>query len=480
MTRTSIAAWVSVIALAVGGAPAETFHTKDGVVFEGTIRQVVTNAAVCNVLVENHTEEQYERLKANQDRPLHLWQVDFSVRNESGRPLDYLHASGWVLSEWPPCTNWSGEGPGGGPLQPESSLPIGMVWTDHYEVVQMPYGMRLDQQERRSKYLIVFDGQQPRFGEWNINYRFAAGSGGATQSGREPQAPALAFELPPEIQADRYLRLAEQAVRSGDAAGARAAMERLASLQQEQGLEPAPEDHYRYAQAWAAAGEPQRAKAAAVRYLQLQGRKAEHYTEALDLMNRAEFGRAGKPQMGSTHAEAGQPSRPKPEPSCTGMPQGSECWMELSNHPACYVWIDRMSDVEPASWSGECRNGLAQGAGTFAWKQDDDSSGRTGFMVDGKRHGQWTLRRPNGDVFEGPYVDGERHGQWVFRQSNGLVVEGPYVDGKQRGGQFVYRFPNGDVHEGPMVDGERHGQWTLRYYATGITETVTYVRDKAQ
>ena len=82
---------------------------------------------------------------------------------------------------------------------------------------------------------MVFHEHQPRFGEWDIRYEFAAGSGtagqsgGSTQRGRGPSAPPLAasLQLPPAIQADRYLRQAEQAVRSGDAAGARAAMERL-------------------------------------------------------------------------------------------------------------------------------------------------------------------------------------------------------------------------------------------------------------
>ena len=105
----------------------------------------------------------------------------------------------------------------------------------------------------------------------------AGEGGGATQSRRGPQAPAPAFELPPEIQADRYLLQAEQAVREGDAAGVRAAMERLESLGREHGLEPAPEDHFRYAQAWAAAGEAERAMEAVVRYLRIGGREAEHY-----------------------------------------------------------------------------------------------------------------------------------------------------------------------------------------------------------
>ena len=104
--------------------------------------------------------------------------------------------------------------------------------------------------------------------------------------GRDSGAAAPGVELPPQIQVDLNLRKAEQAVRTGDAATAREAMQRVASLEREHGLAPSPEDHYRYAQTWSAAGEPQRAMAAAVRYLQLVGREAEHYTEALDLINR--------------------------------------------------------------------------------------------------------------------------------------------------------------------------------------------------
>ena len=97
-----------------------------------------------------------------------------------------------------------------------------------------------------------------------------------------------AGQLPPDIMADKYLLQAEQFIRDEDYAGARAAMEKLLSLQEEHGLEPAPEDHFRYAKAWQSSGAPGRVLESLVRYLQLRGREAEHYTEALELMNRAE------------------------------------------------------------------------------------------------------------------------------------------------------------------------------------------------
>ena len=106
-------------------------------------------------------------------------------------------------------------------------------------------------------------------------------------------AVALAAQLPPDIMVDRYLLKAEQAVRDRDLATAREAMERVVSLQEQHGLEPAPEDHFRYAKVWQASGDPERALESLTRYLQLRGRQADHYVKALELMNRAEADKAG-------------------------------------------------------------------------------------------------------------------------------------------------------------------------------------------
>ena len=293
MRRIPMAVWILAAAVAGGIAPAETFYRRDGVVFEGTLRKVVAQAGVCNVREQNHPPDEHERLQGKRGQPLDLWQVDFAVRNESDRPLAYLRASGWVRSEHPPCTNWSGEGPAGGPLRPDPDLPIPTVWSDYRQPLLMPYGMRPGQQERRAIYLVALRESQPRFGEWDIEYRFAAGTAtdpgaalrGGGASGRQG-GPAVAAGLSAEIRADLNLRKAEQAARDGDAVTAREAMQRLEELEREHGLEPAPEDQYRHAAAWAVAGEPERAMAAALRYLQAGGRQAEHYAEALDLINR--------------------------------------------------------------------------------------------------------------------------------------------------------------------------------------------------
>ena len=103
-------------------------------------------------------------------------------------------------------------------------------------------------------------------------------------------AEGAATQFPPEIQLDRFLMQADQAVNDGDARAALAAMERIVALEEEHGIEPALEDRLRCAQAWYTAGEPARALAAVTAYLQSLGRDAPRYHEALRLLNDVEAG----------------------------------------------------------------------------------------------------------------------------------------------------------------------------------------------
>ena len=57
-----IATGLFAVALANGHAAAETLHSQNGVIFEGTFRRVVSGAAVCHVLEQNHTPDEHKRL----------------------------------------------------------------------------------------------------------------------------------------------------------------------------------------------------------------------------------------------------------------------------------------------------------------------------------------------------------------------------------------------------------------------------------
>ena len=134
--------------------------------------------------------------------------------------------------------------------------------------------------------------------------------------------------------------------------------------------------------------------------------------------------------------------------SCTGQWSGTECWMELSNAPGCYVWNGTLLPEQTVTWTGECAGDLAQGQGTLKWVWDrgrgQETAEETGYLQAGKkRHGQWIRRYGNGTVHEGLYAEGKRHGRWVLRRADGTVLEGPYVEGK-RHGQWIIRDKSGN------------------------------------
>ena len=221
--------WIAA-SLFAAAAQGETLYQRDGIMLVGTVRMVTRGAGVCQVLAENHPPDVYEGMKGNHGQPLDVWQLDFAARNGSGRRLAYLTAHLKIESEWPPCTNWTG---------PEGRYAKTPQWAGSFETLQRVSGMEPGEQVSDTVYVLAFHSHEPRFENWQLDYRFAAGSvadpgeavrGGVT-SGRESGRAAAAAGLPPEIQVDLNLRKAEQALRSGDAAAAREAMELLEGLE---------------------------------------------------------------------------------------------------------------------------------------------------------------------------------------------------------------------------------------------------------
>ena len=325
------------------------------------------------------SDTSYEEKKANHGAPMDIWRLNFSVHNGSGRWLDHLIAGFQIEAEWPDCTNWDGPDAGqfaqpiewansAGHIQesgrnvvaPGRTLthtkffivlrgdpePRFENWSMDFDFAAAPpaesgagspafivapvpvdaqvtllnaaepYRRRMPLEPGRYEVEVSAPGYVTRrvwvdhsgAGVHRVELMPLAGDDGAAAAG-----------LPPAIQADLHLRKAEQALREGDTATAREALERVASLQAGHGLEAGAEDHYRHAQAWEAAGEPQRAVAAAVRYLQAGGRDAEHYEAALDLINRD-----GAPAAGTAVAGRVGPGTPSVASPAAEAPQAGE------------------------------------------------------------------------------------------------------------------------------------------------------------
>ena len=96
-------------------------------------------------------------------------------------------------------------------------------------------------------------------------------------------------QLPPAIQADRYLVQAERELANGDPAAALATLDLILELQSEHGLEIPEAFWFKRAQVSYDAGLHETAVESAIRYLEIAGQDGEHYRAALELYDEVEM-----------------------------------------------------------------------------------------------------------------------------------------------------------------------------------------------
>ena len=291
-----------VLAVLAPLAEAEILYDRDGIQLQGTVRISYVNSATCHVLEEKYDAEEYKRLKDNEGQPLHIWRIDLSVHNNSGKPIEFLRARFNIESPSPPCTNWSGDGPGGGPEgdlvdaegNPGFLLSSGLP----FYTISKPYGMAAGEVDRETVFLLVFHENRPVIKEWDIDYYFPKtrvpneNAPVTSQSGKAAPKPAPRprIQLPPDILADKYLLQARTRSEEKDYKGALEAMDRIVALQKEHGLTLPEAFPFHYAQTALAAGSPQAAIESVNGYLTATGREGKHYREALELLVKAERG----------------------------------------------------------------------------------------------------------------------------------------------------------------------------------------------
>ena len=159
---------LALVLSSVAGAHAqELLTTDDGISLRGTVRLLQGNAATCNVLQAN--EPSYEEMRVNQDQPLHLWELEFSVFNGSGRALDQLIAYYDISSPWPPCTNWTEQYEGLGYY--EWADPSGRIQHTGASIPTLP-----NQTHTETIRVLAFNGVRPQFTDWSVNYTFLVGA----------------------------------------------------------------------------------------------------------------------------------------------------------------------------------------------------------------------------------------------------------------------------------------------------------------
>ena len=172
---------------------AEILYDRDGIQLQGTARIITYNAATCHVLKESLPESRYEELKAHDGQPLHVWKLDFSAYNGTGKELSYLRADFDVESEYPPCSNWTGEGPGNSATGSERySGPV--QWGNQSRTLSATAGMGSGEVREGILYLAVYHTHRPSFRRSSVHFTF----GEPDQTARPGPLPAEKAAAPPD------------------------------------------------------------------------------------------------------------------------------------------------------------------------------------------------------------------------------------------------------------------------------------------
>ncbi len=161
----------------------------------------------------------------------------------------------------------------------------------------------------------------------------------------------------------------------------------------------------------------------------------------------------------------------------------------------CKLWLpipmgqdDKYFKIDTARWTGACRNGSAQGRGTFEmvvkFQMDEDAIPEfktwkgEGEFVDGRLNGRGFLVHGNMRV-EGEFRNGLLNGRGIEQSSRGRR-EGEFRDGLLNGwGVEDYKEEIGGRqwtrrYEGEFRAGQRNGKGLIQESISGCSSTLRY------
>lgn len=125
----------------------------------------------------------------------------------------------------------------------------------------------------------------------------------------------------------------------------------------------------------------------------------------------------------------------------------------ITDAKGCKIANLAPQEGETVSWSGECRNGLANGEGTLTWFESGvKTEVYEGTMVDGYAEGRGTLRR-GGSAYVGEFKQSLQHGRGRYEDADGSWYSGEWSEGVPHGrGQMLT--PDGKLLKGFWNKGE--------------------------
>jgi hypothetical protein len=130
----------------------------------------------------------------------------------------------------------------------------------------------------------------------------------------------------------------------------------------------------------------------------------------------------------------------------------------------CRIWKPAARPNWSMTWSGLCRDGVADGQGISRWSADGHPIVKyEGEYRAGKLNGKGVMTWPDGDRCAAVWRDDKRNGQGVYTWADGDRYAGDYRDDKMTG-HGVYSFASGNRYEGEFLNDRFDGQgvktWT--------------------
>ena len=126
----------------------------------------------------------------------------------------------------------------------------------------------------------------------------------------------------------------------------------------------------------------------------------------------------------------------------------------IADKNGCKVYNPMPQDGETITWSGQCRNGFADGKGTLDWFIKGQLEERyEGDLKMGWADGEGTYVSRSGVRYQGQWKNSLQDGKGTIQNADGSVYDGEWSKGKPNG-WGVYRAPNGEVLEGEWENGE--------------------------
>ena len=160
----------------------------------------------------------------------------------------------------------------------------------------------------------------------------------------------------------------------------------------------------------------------------------------------------------------------------------------------CQIWDSDPKTNQLISWSGECKNGKANGKGIASWYEGNNVvttiqgimkdglckeeclvtviSGKNQFkyagqLKDNELHGKGVFTWPDGNEYSGDWVEGKRNGTGKFIWKNGAEYLGDWKDDKSTGkGTYIWKDRDEEKYTGEVEEDKFHGKGVM-YYTNG-------------